>query len=97
MAGGYKEFISFSNFEYLDEEDLKLPNNYICLQLNNHSIGYKYYYDMYSFATKCFMVLQKNQYTKLRDAVCEGKVINFLEDEEHKKCSCGSVYFKVVF
>ena len=32
MAGGYKEFISFSNFEYLDEEDLKLANNYICLQ-----------------------------------------------------------------
>ena len=97
MAGGYNEFISFSNFEYLDEEDLKLANNYICLQLNNPSIGYKYYYDMYSYATKCFMVLQKNQYTKLGEAVCEGKVINFLEDEEHKKCSCGSVYFKVVF
>ena len=97
MAGGYKEFISFSNFENLDEEDLKLANNYICLQLNNPSIGYKYYSYMYSYATKCFMVLQKNQYTKLGEVVCEGKVINFLEDEEHKKCSCGSVYFKVVF
>ena len=94
---GFSEFISFSKLKYLEEEDLKLANNYICLQLNNSGFNYKYYYDMYSYSTKCFMVLQKNQYTKLGEAVCDGKVVNFLEDEEHKNCSCGSVYFKVVF
>ena len=94
---GFTEFIAFSKFNYLNEEELKLADNYICLQLNNPGFNYKYYYDMHSYAAKCFMVLQKNKYTKLGEAVCEGKLVNFLEDEEHKKCSCGSVYFKVVF
>ena len=94
---GYSEFNSFCEFKYLNKEELKLANNYICLQLNNRSIGYKYYYDMYSFITKCFIVLQQRQYTKLGEAVCNGKVINFLKDDEHINCSCGSVYFKVVF
>ena len=94
---GYAEFCSFEKFKYLDKEDLELANNYICLQLNNPSFGYKYYYDMYSYATKCKIVLQRRQYTKLGEAVCNGEVVNFLQDEKHKNCSCGSVYFNAVF
>ena len=95
---GYAEFRSFEDFKYLNKEDLEVAINYICLQMNNPGIGYKYFYDMYSYATKCRIVLQKKkQYVKLGEAVCNGKVVNFLEDEKHKKCSCGSVYFNVVF
>ena len=37
------------------------------------------------------------QLTKLGEAICNDEIVNFLEDDEHKKCSCGSVYFKSVF
>ena len=56
---GYAEFRSFEDFKYLNKEDLEVVINYICLQMNNPGIGYKYFYDMYSYATKCRIVLQK--------------------------------------
>lgn len=54
---GYSEFQEFKNFQMCDKEKLDLVSNYVCLQLNNPSIGYKYYYDMYSYVTKCYIVL----------------------------------------
>ena len=62
---GYSEFISFSKFKYLDKEDLKLANNYICLQLNNPSIGYKYYYDVF-IRDKMFYGFAKKSVCKIR-------------------------------
>lgn len=95
---GFEEFQEFKNFKTVDKEDLKLVTNYICLQLNSgSSFQYKYYYDMYSYATKCQIVLQQRTYTKLGEAVCDGKVSNFLKDVKHKNCLCGSTYFKSVF
>ena len=71
--------------------------NYVCLQLNsNFSPNYRYYYHMYSYVTKRRTVLQKQTYTKLGEALCSGKVVNFLKDTEHQRC-CGSVYFNAVF
>ena len=94
---GYAEFEKFKNFYVMDKEELELANNYICLQLNNPGIGYKYYYDMYSYITKCFIVLNYNTKTRLGEAECNGRIINFLKDVEHKNCSCSSVYFNAVF
>ena len=94
---GYAEFEKFKNFHVMDREKLELANNYICLQLNNPGFGYKYYYDMYSYITKCFILLQYRKKTRLGEAECKGRIINFLEDAEHKNCSCSSVYFKSVF
>ena len=91
---GFDEYHKFRDFKFVDKDDLKLVNNYICAQLNSPGSYYQYYYNMYSYATKCFIVLQQNKYTRLGEAVCNGKVVNFLTDEEHKKCSCGSVYYK---
>ena len=54
---GYEEFQKFKNSYFMDEEELKLANNYVCFQLNNPAIGYKYFHDMYSYITKCFVVL----------------------------------------
>ena len=35
--------------------------------------------------------------TKLGEAICNNEIVNFLKDEKHKKCSCGSVYYMAVF
>ena len=94
---GYEEFQRFKNFEIMDEEALDRATNYVCLQLNNPSFGYKYYYDMYSYITKCKIVLQKYTKTKLGQSICDGKLINFIENPGLKNCSCSSVFYNAVF
>ena len=93
---GYNEFNSFKNFEIMDNESIKLTSNYVCFQLNNPGPGYRYYYDMYSYITKCKIVLQTYNKTKFGEAICDGKLVNFIEDEKHKKCSCSSVFFNAI-
>ena len=94
---GYDEFQRFKNYEIMDNESLVLASNYACFHLNNPGIGYRYYYDMYSYITKCKIVLQTYKTTKFGEVICNGKLVNFLKDSEHKNCSCGSVYYNAVF
>ena len=94
---GYREFQKFKNFHIIDEKSLDMAANYVCLQLNNPSFGYKYYFDMYSYIVKCRMVLQQTTKTRLGETVCNGKIVNFLKNAEHKNCSCSSVYYNTVF
>ena len=94
---GYDEFQKFKNFEVMDDKSIDFATNYVCLQLNNPSFGYKYYYDMYSYITKCKIVLQKYNKTRLSQAICNGELVDFLNDPKHKNCSCSSVYFNAVF
>ena len=94
---GYEEFQKFKNFEVMNEKLIDFASNYVCLQLNNPSFGYKYYYDMYSYIAKCRIVLQKYKTTRLGQAICEGELVDFLNDRKHKKCSCGSVFYDAVF
>ena len=101
-------FKKYSNFEPVNETELKFTVNYICGNLNaNYTLNYPYWYDMYSYTSKNLIVLRRkkekgiqNPLTKLGECVCQDKVINFLENEG-KKCfcnnGCSSVYFKVVF
>ena len=94
---GYDEFQRFKDFKVMDEKSLDFAANYVCLQLNNPSYGYKYFYDMYSYIAKCRTVLRKYKETRLGQAICEGELVNFLNDQKHKHCSCSSVYFDAVF
>ena len=94
---GYDEFKSFEKFERMNNKTIDLASNYACLQLNNPGSNYRYYYDMYSYITKCKIVLQTYKETQFGEAICEGELVNFLKEEKHKKCSCSSVYYKVVF
>ena len=89
-------FEKFQAREFVDYDTLKLANDYIALQLNNPGINYRYYYDMYSYATKCFIVLQTHTKTLFGQAMCDGKLVDFINDEKHKNCSCSSVYFNAV-
>ena len=94
---GYDEFQKFKDFKLMDEKSLDFASNYVCLQLNNPSYGYRYYYDMYSYIAKCRIVLQRYKETRLGQAICEGELVNFLKDPKHKKCGCSSVYYEAVF
>ena len=55
---------------------------------------------MYCYITKCNVVLEwkkkHNGYkleSKFGEVICNNKLVNFLEDDEHKNCSCSSVYY----
>ena len=85
----YDAFVKFQNFEPMNYSGMELAKDYIAGNLNSLGVNYRYYY-MYSYAVKCFIVLQKYDETRLGEA-------NFLKDEKHKKCSCSSVYFNAVF
>ena len=97
MASSYYAFLDFENFEIMDEKKIELAIDHICLNLNNPCVSYRYFYDMHSYAVKCRIVLQKYKTTKLGEAICDGKLINFLDEPKHRHCSCGSVYYDVVF
>ena len=93
----YNAFVKFQNFEPMNYSGMELAKDYIAGNLNSLGVNYRYYYDMYSYAVKCFIVLQKYDETRLGEAICNGELVNFLKDEKHKKCSCSSVYFNAVF
>ena len=96
-VGSYDAYLMFRNFEAADRETLDLAIDHITLNLNHPNHSYKYFYDMYSYATKCRIVLQKYNKTKLGEAICDGKLINFLDEPKHRNCCCGSVYYNAVF
>ena len=93
----YDAFIKFQNFKRMDVNSLTLAKDYIAGNLNSPGVNYPYYYDMYSYAAKCFIVLQRYQETQLGEAICKEELVNFLKDEKHKNCSCSSVYYNGVF
>lgn len=99
---GFDEFQKYANFVTMSEHELKLAVNYICGHLNSgFSQSYQYWYDMYCYCSKSFIVLRWRRNNglipcaKLGEAVCQNKIINFVKNE--RKCSCSSVYFNAVF
>ena len=98
---GFKEFQDYANFVCMSEDELKLAVNYVCGHLNSFGIDYRYWYDMYCYISKSFIVLRWRRdhellpCAKLGESVCENKIINFVKDKHD--CSCSSVYYNVVF
>ena len=93
----YYAFEAFKNFETMDKKSIDLAADYACQNINNPGPNYRYYYDMYSYITKCRIVLQTHSKTKFGESICDGKLVNFLKDEKHKNCTCSSVYYNSVF
>lgn len=100
-------FKKYINFHFIDETELKLAVDYICGNLNGgHTPDYGYWYDLYSYTSKTFFVIQCRKekghkpLAKLGECVCQKKIINFL-DNPGKKCNCSdgcaSVFFNKVF
>ena len=88
-------FLKYINFHPVNEEELHLAMTYIDNNLKSNLITDQgYWYDMYSYSVKNFLVLkhkQKNNVslplTTLGECVCQEKVINFLKNTD-KKCLC---------
>ena len=99
---GFREFQLYRNLKELTFDELKLAVDYICGNLNSVGCYYPYWYDMYSYTSKTFLVMRwrkergLREFGKLGEAICCNKIINFLNEKEHK-CSCSSVYFNAVF
>ena len=58
MASRYALFKKFENEEYISIEDLPQISDYICGNLNNWTPNYHYWYNMYSYTWKAYMVCQ---------------------------------------
>ena len=102
--GTYHLFQRYIDFDYLTYDELTLVANYICGNLNAPSFIFPYWFDMYCYTSKTFMViaLRKNRgeepREKLGEAVCTGaQIVNFLHDKEHCTCHCSHVFYKAVF
>ena len=97
---GYEEFHAYKNFQCMTYDELKSAVNYICLKLNSFGSDYQYWYDMYCYTSKSFIVLrwrrERNMLptAKLGQAICKDKIVNFVRNEH--KCTCSSVYFNAV-
>ena len=108
----FEEFFFISTlYEFLNEsneEELNLAMAYIDNNLKANLVTDQgYWYDMYSYSVKNYLVLkhkQKNNVslplTTLGECLCQEKVINFLKNTD-KKClcnkGCSSVYYNKVF
>ena len=58
------------------KDELKLAADYVCGYLNNPGVNFRYYYDMYSYISKSFIVCRwkkRNDYkplVKIGEAIC---------------------------
>ena len=99
---GYLIFEAFENGISIHEDDLPKMVNYICGNLNGSSYNpnYKYFYNQYSYSYKTFIVYRWKKArgmvseAKRGKGICNNELVNFFTDENHKNCSCGSVYYK---
>ena len=92
----FEAYKKFEAREFIDKETIDHAADYIAHQLNCPGFNYRFYYDMYSYLAKCRIVLQKYQKTRFGQAICNGELVDFINDEKHKNCICSSVYYDAV-
>ena len=87
MAFAYDCFKKYKRKEFLTRSELEYAVDHVCLNLNNPLIGYKYFYNMYSYNTKSFIVcnwkeqrnLNQDVLVKFGEAICNDQLVNFLK------------------
>ena len=100
MASRYALFKKFENEEYISIEDLPQISDYICGNLNNWTPNYHYWYNMYSYTSKAYIVCWwreergRKPIAKWGEAICNNKLVDFFIDKSHQNCSCSSIYLK---
>ena len=102
MAHGFRSFLDFEDGKYVHLYDFPHLSDFICGNMQADYIpSYKYWYNMYSYSSKAFIVYHWGEskglepIAKWGEAICEDKLVNIFE--EHKDCrkGCGSVYYKL--
>ena len=100
MPRGFKIFEEFESGKYVRLEDLKFMTDHICGNLNSCTPNYRFWYNMYSYSSKAYVVCWWRQskglspVAKWGEAICSDDLVDFFKDPKHKNCSCGSVYYK---
>ena len=100
MASRLTLFKKFENEEYVLKNDLVQITDYICGNLINRTPNYQYWYNMYSYTSKAYIVCRWREergylpIAKWGEAICKNNLINFFQDKTHQKCECSSVYFR---
>ena len=56
MSGAYVAYLKYEDGNSLRKDELKLAVDYVCGYLNNSGLNYRYYYDMYCYLSKSFIV-----------------------------------------
>ena len=95
---GYGIFLVFKSKQWIFPEDITLLSDYIYKHLHNNSdVNEMYAYSNYLTKAKIVLDFKKENKlelkTKIGESICENKLINFIEDKNHKNCICGSVYY----
>ena len=87
MARGFEVFQKFESGKYVHLEDLKHLTNHICGNLNgDYCLNYKFWYNMYSYSSKAFIVCHWGQSEGLQpvakwgEAICENNLVIFLKN-----------------
>ena len=100
MSSRLDLFKNFENREYVSQNELEKVCDYICSNLNNWTPNYHYWYNMYSYTSKAFIVRRWKEergrlpIAKWEEAICKNKLVNFFDDPDHQRCSSGSGYYK---
>ena len=86
----YQVFFAFERGDHINLEDLPKITDYICGHLISWSPNRNYFEIQYNYINKLTIVCHWKQKRGL-PAICDGKLVNFFEDEQHRKCSCSTV------
>ena len=101
MPAGLTIFEDFENGKFVHLDDLKHMTNYICSNLNSeYSLNYKYWYNMYSYSSKTYIVCRWRQSKGLQpvakwgQAICDNELVNYFKEQKDCRKGCSSVYYK---
>ena len=89
--------MAFERGEYINLEDLPKITNYICCHVISWSPNRSYFESQYNYMSKLSIVCHWKQKRSLPacsrkgEAICDGKLVNFFEDEQQKNCICSVV------
>ena len=89
-------FEAFENEDYFTQQHIKKVISYICGQLISWSPNHSYYLRQYNLVTKLMLVCDWKKerslpaLAKRGETTCSCELVNFYEDEKHKKCSCST-------
>ena len=93
----YQLFLAFERGDYINLKDLPSVTNYICGHLNSWSPNRSYFEIQYNYISKLTVACNWKKKrglpicSKKGEAICDAKLANFFEEEQHKNCSCSYV------
>ena len=95
----YETFLKFKSGNWIFPEDIDFLSEYIYHLLNNQfNVNEIYVYSNYLTKAKIVLDFKKRNNlelkTKIGEAVCGNKLVNFILEPKHKNCICGSVYYQ---